>query len=1324
MSTEEVNQDEGWEDDDEDDLFSFGVDAGAVAHQVTAGGDQPVKTGSSSAVILENPTRERAGSDDSFLDMLDDNKPEGDLMLGVEVTSAVKIDDKETQEILDWLDVEQSPATSVSNSVSTAAIVAPLATNHSQAESPVMVEMPGIDESLAKSSGTASELSLLSEPTIDAALVVTIVPEPKPTIVKIPPPQAPVKPVFETLQEALESSQSTIYDIRDLFISDNMKVSTECRPHLWARIICGKTLDDLTKSSVTDSFQQWKVSENKIDTVIWIKEESSILGERIVACTNGDLEQARLNLEEVLLFYYQKEANLVEIDHLLPPVACAILSAGVSPEVTSVILNNIMPTFMPILALSPAERLESAKSLHSHFYLLACYHLPLLVFHLDRYAPGWYWPKRLNDEEADCSQEESATQKGRNLENQGVVPQSWLISHLAGECKGTLMNPMWLLSLWDLILTSSNNSLRFFLSLALLEKHADALLMLTDSELLKELHRIMEFKEDTTPEGFDIAGDEDTSADEAGDWVAEWCERARSLWKDTPRSVVSRLRRAEDNAVAGALTARQRFVEERAQAMLDEEAQLHRETQEKERATKADESRERTNRARLLSYYRKCNPEKESNIDIIMKTYEDRLDVLDAKLTVKYGHGFNPVLRPAPTRPMSKSTSKLLSTMNQGFNRRKQSIEDTKKKDRAVLDNLEMKNAVTVTVSSTEVLPILCWTRESSPANSGFPRHTNEQSALKFYLVDSRAEVTVQEEGRFPTALSMSPEALMDPDRIRHLDDMFESLRGAVHIVVMGEGFSAVPTLYGIHPNPNLQHLMSEDDSRTSLCALFFVKKGFPFVSILDGGFAAAHAWLLREGPSHHLYADSVLVDYDGELSLFGRLERQHQDQHAAQQVRTQRAIQNMFESSMASITLYQRRFENASKESETSSEGPQNVQESVKKFFSRPDTDAFHSYSESVESRFKNPIGTSTSEETIATFGGNMETRAIKNPFAGMGNKLAEMRKFGESAKPTEGSLSVNIVQSDDKGAECEILTETGIRNSASYEQSRVMNAFVGLGKQVSKLRSEVPKPLQEIAKDAEAKPSAKVEIPRFRIPFGGGKRGVSPKSESMEEIVDLGLYHDGSESTGTTADTSTKSNAPPEITPIVSVFTGSFSHISPAANSLPTDNQKVHPELEGLPTKNRFAGLGASINKRVEQVNESLKLVNLGVDNATIAPPKLPDVLKRNPFARFSKPTSSNIVDAQMLGEQKSSRLTSLNINITQMRSSAMQHVINLRKQDEGTAKVPLANNEEEHISFMGEASSSFDAVSLSDFTLTSTEVVAVDETVLPVKAEIVKI
>jgi hypothetical protein len=285
-------------------------------------------------------------------------------------------------------------------------------------------------------------------------------------------------------------------------------------------------------------------------------------------------------------------------------------------------LTSIMG-IIPLLALTQEERWEAAKSLHTQFYLLACYHLPLLVFHLDRYAPGWYWPKKLGEDES----EESVVQKGRNLESHGVVPQSWLVSHLAGECGGTLMNPIWLLSLWDLILTSSNNSLRFFLSLAVLDKHSDALLMLTGPDLLEELRRIMEFKEGTTPEGFAIVAEEETSESEADDWVQEWCDRARALWEETPRSVVSQLRTAEDEAVRKALFQRQKRMEEQLQARLEGEAKAYREAAEAEKERKSEEARLRLSRARLVAYYRTHNPEKEGNIDKIMEVYEGHLEV-------------------------------------------------------------------------------------------------------------------------------------------------------------------------------------------------------------------------------------------------------------------------------------------------------------------------------------------------------------------------------------------------------------------------------------------------------------------------------------------------------------------------------------------------------------------------------------------------------------------------------------------------------------------------------------------------------------------------
>jgi hypothetical protein len=72
--------------------------------------------------------------------------------------------------------------------------------------------------------------------------------------------------------------------------------------------------------------------------------------------------------------------------------------------------------------------------------------------------------------------------------------------------------------------------------------------------------------------------------------------------------------------------------------------------------------------------------------------------------------------------------------------------------------------------------------------------------------------------------------------------------------------------------------LAQEDCSRTEICALFFVKLGFPYVSILQGGFASAHSWLYRE----KLFSlQKVLVDYEPHDSLWAKLEQAHENPFA-----------------------------------------------------------------------------------------------------------------------------------------------------------------------------------------------------------------------------------------------------------------------------------------------------------------------------------------------------------------------------------------------------------------------------------------------------------
>jgi hypothetical protein len=178
---------------------------------------------------------------------------------------------------------------------------------------------------------------------------------------------------------------------------------------------------------------------------------------------------------------------------------------------------------------------------------------------------------------------------------------------------------------------------------------------------------------------------------------------------------------------------------------------------------------------------------------------------------------------------------------------------------------------------------------------------------LKFYLVDSRPTTTSETQGRFPTSAVFPPDDLTDADRLKEQENTFEALRGAVHIVIMGEGFAALPALYGHKVTAALADCIAEDDARNNNCALFFLKKGFPFVSILDGGFAGAHSFLIREGPKHHLHVNDVLADYDPAVSLFGQFERVH---NSTGREKAQRALQNIFDSSLVALTKNSRRLE------------------------------------------------------------------------------------------------------------------------------------------------------------------------------------------------------------------------------------------------------------------------------------------------------------------------------------------------------------------------------------------------------------------------------
>eukprot|EP00536_Pseudo-nitzschia_multiseries_P006212 jgi/Psemu1/303950/fgenesh1_kg.129_\ len=304
---------------------------------------------------------------------------------------------------------------------------------------------------------------------------------------------------------------------------------------------------------------------------------------------------------------------------------------------------------------------------------------------------------------------------------------------------------------------------------------------------------------------------------------------------------------------------------------------------------------------------------------------------------MKYGVGFNPALKSKPI-VISKSNSKIFSTMNTGFGHRR----TISKSNGTQYDDLESSKVqkVVVEVAPSEILPAICCSKDANRNKlsklkkiSKVMNDWNERNPLKFYLVDSRPENVAREQGKLPVSLSFSPETLVDVEKMEEYEAMFESLRGSVHICIMGEGYASLPELYGHKVTSELAELIKDDEERNNTCARFFLSRGFPFVSLVEGGFASSHAFLCREGAKVHLNVNNVLVDYNPEVSLFGRFERLHS---MSGRDKAQRALQALFDSSMTALTKKSMRLETFANgtTSDERTNGKGATKNAVKRFF------------------------------------------------------------------------------------------------------------------------------------------------------------------------------------------------------------------------------------------------------------------------------------------------------------------------------------------------------------------------------------------------------
>lgn len=436
---------------------------------------------------------------------------------------------------------------------------------------------------------------------------------------KLGPVSSPPKATFTTLSEAIRSNAATIDEVRTLFNREKGRssVSLEDRPYLWIKVICGKVLGELDNGSLAESFREW---QKKCETnEKYSSETSGAMIEHMLLEAGSNSSGNDEDLLSVLGFH-EKDASSANIDPLLPPVAYAILQSGIPPAAASVVMSQIEPSAMPLLCLTQIERYSAVKNLHMDFYLLACYHLPLLVMHLDRQCPGWYWPKPLVAEKTELEQTSTAAESesadapkveaASHSKNQhapesgGVVPLSWFITNFAGESGKSCLDHKILLPLWDYLLTLGDCSRKFFLAIAMLDKHSDSLLMSRGDDLKVELEKVLNFKAHSFDEesfvGTEGNGEVSKSDGASTEMVTEWINMAQSLSESTPSSVINMLRSVDDRAVTDALTERKAALDAKEKAQIEAEEAAKK----KEREERDAEAKKALMKARLVSYYR------------------------------------------------------------------------------------------------------------------------------------------------------------------------------------------------------------------------------------------------------------------------------------------------------------------------------------------------------------------------------------------------------------------------------------------------------------------------------------------------------------------------------------------------------------------------------------------------------------------------------------------------------------------------------------------------------------------------------------------------
>ncbi|RHY29451.1 hypothetical protein DYB32_005123 [Aphanomyces invadans] len=155
-----------------------------------------------------------------------------------------------------------------------------------------------------------------------------------------------------------------------------------------------------------------------------------------------------------------------------------------------------------------------------------------------------------------------------------------------------------------------------------------------------------------------------------------------------------------------------------------------------------------------------------------------------------------------------------------------------------------------MTISACEVIPSVF---------RGFKSTCTEKVGRASYLFLQNQYLA---RGRIPTSFAFNSESVTDPAAFDAVMATLQPIKSSVHICIMGHGYArhANHLIKDLNiPKSLVADMLAKDAAQINDAVLFLAKRGFPYVSVVEGGYASTHRFLSKS----RLFSLSDLTDHD-----------------------------------------------------------------------------------------------------------------------------------------------------------------------------------------------------------------------------------------------------------------------------------------------------------------------------------------------------------------------------------------------------------------------------------------------------------------------------